>query len=94
MSDRIYRLLFAVLLVIGQFALVLHQLDIERHTDGKECSICLAAHNLNQLLPAGFTPPVVAAVAESPGALPASFPVSRTPARLVARSPPVPALFV
>jgi hypothetical protein len=89
MPDRIYRLLFVVLLLLGQFGLVLHKMDFAHHADGKECSICLAAHNLDQLLPAGFTPPVIEAAAESPLALTASFTVTRTLVRLVARSPPV-----
>jgi hypothetical protein len=92
MSDRIHRLLFAVLLVIGQLSLMLHQLDFEHHADGKQCTICLAAQSLDHALTAGFVPPAIEAVTESPGVLPASFPISRTPVRLVARSPPVPAL--
>jgi len=92
MSDRIHRLLFVMLLVIGQLSLVLHQLDFERHADGKECTICLAAQGLDHALPTGFVPHTIEAVAESPGTLPVSFTVSRTPVRLVARSPPIPAL--
>jgi len=90
--DRLCRLLFIVALVICQFSLVLHQLDIEHHADGKPCSICLASQGLDHALAAGFVPPTVEATVESPGALPANFPLSRTPVRLVARSPPVSAL--
>jgi len=90
--DRLSWLLFIVALVISRFSLVLHQLDIEHHANGKECSICLAFHGLDHALGAGFTPPAVQATSESPGVSPASFPVSRTPVRLIARYPPVIAL--
>jgi hypothetical protein len=90
--DRLCRLLFIVALVICQFSLVLHQLDVEHHADGKQCTICLASQGLDHALGADFVPPIVQATSESPVALPTSLPVSRTPVRLVARSPPVPAL--
>ena len=90
--DRLCRLLFIVALVICQFGLVLHQTDIEHHADGKECTICLAFHGLDHALGTGFVPPTVQATVEIPGALPANLPLSRTPVRLVARSPPVFAL--
>jgi hypothetical protein len=90
--DSLCRLLFIVALVICQFGLVLHQSDIEHHANGKECSICLASQGLDHALATVFLPPTVQATVESPGALPASLPVSRTPVRLVARSPPVSAL--
>jgi hypothetical protein len=86
------RLLFIVVLVICQFSLVLHQLDVEHHADGKTCTICLASQGLDHALANDFLPPTVQAGVESPRPLPASFPVSRTPVRLVARSPPVFAL--
>jgi hypothetical protein len=79
-------------LVICQFSLVLHQLDIENHADGKECTICLASQVLDHALASGFLPPADTATIESPGILPVSFTVSRTPVRQVARSPPVSAL--
>ncbi|MGB7934378.1 MAG: hypothetical protein WCH04_19560 [Gammaproteobacteria bacterium] len=87
--DRLCRLLFVVALVICQFGLVLHQMDIEHHANGKECTICLASQSLDHALGAGFVPPTVQASVEIPGALPASLAVSRTPVQLVARSPPV-----
>jgi hypothetical protein len=90
--DKLCRLLFIVALVICQFSLVLHQLDVEHHADGKQCTICLASQGLDHALATGFLPPIVQATSESPGVLPTSLPVSRTPVRLVARSPPVPAL--
>jgi hypothetical protein len=92
LPGRLYRLLFIVALVICQFSLVLHQMDIEHHADGKQCTICLACHGLDHALATVFLPPTVRATVESPGTLPASFPVFRTLVRLVARSPPVSAL--
>ena len=90
--DRIYKPLLVVMLVISQFSLVLHQLDLDRHADGKECTICLAAPGLDHALASGFAPPIVPVAVDSPGALPARFPLSRTPVRRVARSPPAHAL--
>jgi hypothetical protein len=84
--------LFIVVLVICQFSLVLHQLDIEHHADGKQCTICMAFQGLDHALGTGFVPPTVQASVEIPGTLPANLPLSRTPVRLVARSPPVSAL--
>jgi hypothetical protein len=92
LPDRLRRLLLIVALVICQFSLVQHQLDIERHADGKECTICLAAPGLDHALASGFAPPIVPVAVDSPGALPARFPLSRTPVRRVARSPPAHAL--
>ena len=92
MPDRFCRLLFIVALVICQFSLVLHQTDIEHHADGKECTICLASHGLDHALASGSLPATDEATIEPPGILPASFTVSRTPVRQVARSPPVSAL--
>jgi hypothetical protein len=86
------RLLFIVALVVCQFSLVMHQLDVEHHADGKPCTICLASQGLDHALTSAFQPPTVQAGVESPGPLPASLPVTRTPVRLVARSPPVVAL--
>ena len=89
MSDRLYRLLFVLTLVICQFILVLHQLDIEHHANIKECTICLASHGLDHALASGFLPATDEATIEPPGIRPASFTVSRAPTRQVARSPPV-----
>jgi hypothetical protein len=89
MPDRLCRLLFVLVLVICQFSLVLHQLDIEHHADAKECTICLASQGLDQALAFVCLPPNDAATIESPGILPATFTVSRAPVRQVARSPPI-----
>ena len=89
MSNRLYRLLFIVALVICQFSLVLHELDFDQHAGGNECTICLAAHGLDHALPTCFIPPVLGIVSDSSDILPVYTPVSRTPARLVARSPPL-----
>jgi hypothetical protein len=90
--ERLCRLLFIVALVICQFSLVLHQADIEHHADGKECTICLASHGLDHALATDFLPPILQATSESPGVPPAILTLSRTPVRLVARSPPVSSL--
>lgn len=90
--DRIYKLLLVVMLVISQFALALHKVDFAHHAHGKKCAICLAAHALDHPLPAGFTPPVVPNSHVVPVTRPPRFTVRRTPVRLVARSPPIPAL--
>jgi hypothetical protein len=89
---RRYRLLFVLVLVICQFSLVLHQMDIEHHANTKECTICLASHGLDHALASGSLPATDEATIEPPGIMPASFIVSRTPVRQVARSPPVSAL--
>ena len=86
------RLLFIAALAICQFSLVLHQMDIEHHADGKKCTICLASQGLGHALATDFLSPIVHATAESPAVLTESLPVIRTLVRLVARSPPVPAL--
>lgn len=87
--DRFVEFLFVAVLVTGQLGLLLHQSDIEHHSGGKECSICLAAHNLDHPLTTSFMPPATTAAAVSAAAPPTARTVSRTPARLVARSPPV-----
>ena len=92
MTDRLYRLLFILALVVCQFSLVLHQLDIEHHADARECTICLASHGLDNALSFGYLPATDEATIEPPGILPASFIISRTPVRQVARSPPISAL--
>ncbi len=89
MPDRIYRYLFIVALVVCQFSLVLHQLDVEHHADSKECTICLASQGLDHALASVCLPPADEATIEPPGILPAKFTVSRAPVRQVARSPPV-----
>ena len=87
--DRFVGLVFVAVLVAGQLGLLLHQSDIEHHTGGKECSICLAAHNLDHPLGASFMAPLNTAAAVPAAAPPTACTVSRTPLRLVARSPPV-----
>jgi hypothetical protein len=88
-SDGLFRLLFVVALLVSQFSLLEHQMDIAHHADGKECSICLASPGLDHALSATFLPPPVQPVVEAPGVLAEVVAGSRTPARLVARSPPV-----
>jgi hypothetical protein len=92
MPDRLCRLSFVLVLVICQFSLVLHQLDIEHHANTKECTICLASQGLDHALAFGSLPAIDEATIEPPGILPVIFTISRTPVRQVARSPPVSAL--
>jgi hypothetical protein len=90
--DRFKGLLFVVVLLVCQFSLVLHQLDVEHHTAAQECKICLASQSLDHALATGFLSPLDEAATEPPGIRPASFNSSRTTLREVARSPPVSAL--
>ena len=93
-SNSIYRLLLGGLLVISQLCLVLHQLDVEHHTNVKECTICLASHAHDHGLVPGSLLPIAEAAHEAPAVLPAANHLSRSPVRQVARSPPVSALLV
>jgi hypothetical protein len=89
MPGRPCRYLFIVALLVCQFSLVLHQLDVEHHADAKECTICLASQGFDHALASVYLPPTDEATVEPPGTLPAIFTVSRAPVRQVARSPPV-----
>jgi hypothetical protein len=87
--DRLFRLLFIVALLVSQFSLLEHQMDIEHHADGKECSICLASPGLDHALSASILPSPVQGAIEAPPVVTKHSVASRTPVRLVARSPPV-----
>ena len=87
--DRLFRLLFIVALLVSQFSLLHHQLDIEHHANGKACTICLASPGLDHALGGTFLPPLDQAAFEVPAILRPSFCGSRIPVRLVARSPPL-----
>jgi hypothetical protein len=91
-SSNLYKLLLVVLLVISQFFLLLHQLDVEHHADAKDCTICLALHALDHGLAAGSLALTVEAAAEPPCILPVVTPEFCSLLRQVARSPPVSAL--
>jgi hypothetical protein len=86
--ERLFRLLFVVALLASQFSLLHHQLDIQHHANGKECSICLASPGLGHALATSFLPPPVQVAAETPFLVPQVCAGSNTPVRLVARSPP------
>ena len=82
-------ILCVLLLVIGQVSLMQHQLNDDQHVRGNLCTVCLAAHSLNGALPACASLLIVLAKLLVPlDTKPEIAPVSRTPARLVARSPP------
>jgi hypothetical protein len=87
-----FRLLFIFVLLVCQFSLLEHQLDIEHHANGKVCTICLASPGLDHALSITFPPPPVRAVVEAPVDFAEPLTDSRTPVRLVARSPPLLAL--
>jgi hypothetical protein len=53
MRQRLYQLLPALLLVLGQTALLVHQADIDAHAHGETCSVCLLAHGVDSAVPAG-----------------------------------------
>jgi hypothetical protein len=64
MKRRLSFWLPALLLVLCQTALLVHQADIDAHTaHGDNCSVCLLAHGLNSALPA--SPALTPAVAVS-----------------------------
>jgi len=50
MQIRLNAWVLAALLVLSQSALLLHQSDIDAHSDGKPCSVCLLAHGLDNAL--------------------------------------------
>jgi len=86
--ERLCRFLLVLALVICQFGLVLHQLDVEQHAGDGECSVCLASHALGHGLATDPLTTTVDAAVEPPGVQPAEYSATRTPVRQVARSPP------
>jgi hypothetical protein len=88
MSGTARNLILALLLVLGQSGLVLHQLDFDQHADSGACAVCLAAHGLDHAIATQFTPLLPAAVAVLPLAAVTASPVSPAPAFRLARSPP------
>lgn len=44
--------LSALLLVLCQTALLVHQSDIDAHSHGEHCTVCLLVHGLDNALPA------------------------------------------
>ncbi len=82
-------MLLAALLLLGQSALLLHQVDFVAHADGHSCTLCLAAHGMDHPVPA---------MASLPNATPIHHAVSFHPLSVVAgihrhrptaRAPPV-----
>jgi len=51
MHTRLIPWTLAVLLVLCQSALLLHQSDLNAHSEGGICSICLLAHGIDTALP-------------------------------------------
>jgi hypothetical protein len=88
MSGTARNLIFALLLVLGQSGLVLHQLDFDQHADSGACAVCLAAHGLDHAISAHLTPLLPVRAAELPVAAVAVSPVFPAPAFHLARSPP------
>lgn len=54
MRRRLSYWLLAALLVIGQAALLAHQSDIDAHSHGDRCTVCLLAHGLDHAVPSQF----------------------------------------
>jgi hypothetical protein len=88
MFDTARNLLLALLLMLGQAGLLLHQLDFDQHTDSGACAVCLAAHGLDHAISVHFTPLPPAPAAELPVAAVTASPVFPAPAFRLARSPP------
>jgi hypothetical protein len=92
LPDRSFRLLFIVVLLVSQFSLLEHQLDIQHHANGKVCTICLASPGLDHALSDIFLPPPLRAVVEAPVVFTEYRTGSLAPVRQVARAPPVSSL--
>jgi len=88
MFDTGRTLLLALLLLLGQAGLILHQIDFDQHTDGGSCVECLAAHGFDHAISARFTPWLPAVTAELPVAAVNDSPVFASPAFRLARAPP------
>jgi hypothetical protein len=54
MRQRLLHWLPAVLLVLCQTALLVHQADIDAHSHGENCTVCLLVHGLDNALPTPF----------------------------------------
>lgn len=89
MFDTARNLLLALLLLLGQAGLILHQVDFDQHIDGGSCVECLAAHGFDHAIAAYSRPWLPAAAAELPVAVFNNCPVFPAPAFHLARSPPV-----
>jgi hypothetical protein len=88
MFDTARNLLLALLLMLGQAGLVLHQVDFDQHADSGACLVCLAAPGLDQAIPAHFTPLLPAPAAALAVAAVTASPVFPAPAFRLARAPP------
>jgi hypothetical protein len=49
MANRLNHWLLAVLLVISQAALLVHEADVAHHVDGEDCQVCLVASGHDDL---------------------------------------------
>jgi len=54
MRRRLLHWLPAILLVLCQTALLVHQADIDAHAHGENCSVCLLVHGVDSALPTRF----------------------------------------
>lgn len=80
--------LSALLLVVCQTALLVHQSDIDAHSHGENCTVCLLVHGLDNALPMHFAalpvkPAAPVVVTEKPCGH-----TQQTPAVYRARAPP------
>lgn len=93
MFDTARNLLLALLLLVGQVALTLHQIDFDQHAEGTECQVCLAAQGLDHALGLDFNIPALWRPAVAPLPSPENAPPIAVAAVFLARAPPpVPAL--
>lgn len=93
MFDTARNLLVALLLLLGQTALTLHQIDFDQHAEGTECQLCLAAQGLDHALGLAFTMPALCCAVGPRMSSPADLPLIPVAAVFLARAPPpVPAL--
>ena len=89
MFDTARNLLLALLLMLSQAGLALHQIDFDQHHDGGACVLCLAAHGFDHVVPAAFAAQLVQTTAEPPLATLTTSQVCPEPPFRFARAPPI-----
>ena len=83
--------LTALLLILGQTALLAHQTDIDAHHErGEDCVACNLAHNLDAAVTASQPPAVLASPVNEQPFSNCTSPRSKQLYRTRSRAPPVP----